>query len=100
MVTRHYLLNKDVVGRDVSLACCERCVALLMSMGSLFHHLGARTANSCDFVEWLAVPRSYGKLIGRCRAEWTGWGVRFNLILDYVSLCDWARSIRSMVRKY
>ena len=27
-------------------------------MGSLFHHLGARTANSCDFVEWLAVPRN------------------------------------------
>ena len=38
-----------------------RLSAVVMSMGSSFHHLGARTANSHDLdSEWLGVPRSEG----------------------------------------
>ena len=43
-----------------------------MSLGSLFHHLGTRTANSRDFVECLA--RSDGatsRLADAERSEWT-----------------------------
>ena len=32
-----------------------RLSAVLMSLGSSFHLLGARTANSRDFDEWLAL---------------------------------------------
>ena len=39
-----FLLNQGEVGRDV----------LTSSMRSSFHHLGARTENSRDTVEWLA----------------------------------------------
>ena len=60
--------------------------SVLMSMGSWFHHLGARTGNSGDFVACLAAREN--KPIGRCRAEWTGWGVRFDHVLDG----DWTRS--------
>ena len=50
-----------------------RLSAVLMSLGSSFHHLGARTANSCDSVEWLA--RSEGatsRMVDAERSERAG----------------------------
>ena len=44
-------------------------------MGSSFHHLGARTANSRDFDECLARSEGATSLIGRSRAEVNGLGV-------------------------
>ena len=43
--------------------------AVLMSMGSSFHRLGARTANSRDFVECLA--SSEGATSRLADAEWS-----------------------------
>ena len=40
-----------------------------MSLGSSFHNLGARTANSRDFVEWLAL--SEGAASRLVDAEWS-----------------------------
>ncbi|CAB1455181.1 unnamed protein product [Pleuronectes platessa] len=55
-----------------------------MSMGSSFHHLRARTANSRDFVEWLGVKEQQADWPMK---EWTGWGVRFNHVLEV----DWTQ---------
>ena len=46
---------------------------------------------------WVASSQwGSNKPIGRGRAEWTGWGVRFNHDLDV----DWTWPIHSMVHKY
>ena len=49
---------QGLVGSEVFLVCGRnmyRLSAVLLSLGSLFHHLGARKANSRDFVEYLAL---------------------------------------------
>ena len=47
-----------------------RLSAVLMALGSSFHHLGARTANSRDFDECFAL--SEGATSRLADAEWSG----------------------------
>ena len=71
--------------------------AVLISMGSSFHHFGARIANQRVFADGnLGPPRSAGAASHLADAERSARAGVFNHVLDEGR----ARSIYSMVRKY